>query len=167
MRSIVLVLVVLAVGLFPTAGAQTLWDGARAGMSPAEIQAAYPAAQAVDPRFHGRDGAGEHFHLPGVQLAGIGFTARFLFVDERLTGVILQRSDRDKPAADYVAAAESIRRALTAQFGDPVALETVDGDFIDRSGKWVSAEGVHAWLTFSAWGGDDQTPVMEVGYRLE
>jgi hypothetical protein len=167
MRTTVLWLLLLGAGLLPTAAAQTLWDGARAGMSLAEVQGAYPAAQPVDPRFHGRDGAQEYFHLPGVQVAGIGFTARFLFVDERLTGVILQRSDSDKPGPAYVAAAEAIRHALTAQFGAPIASETVDGGFIQRKGKWASAEGVEVWLTFSAWGDDNQTPLMEIGYRVE
>lgn len=156
----------LAASLFSSASAQTLWDKAHAGMSPAQVKATYPAAESVDPRLHGTDGADDHFHLPGVQIAGIGFKARFLFAEDRLVGVILQRSDSDKPAHAYRAAAKAIHGDLTARFGPPLSHEAGDGSFITRKGKW-SADGVEAWLGFSAWGEDDRTPTMEVGFKAE
>src|ERR1700740_2045781 len=65
-----------------------IWDGARIGMTPAQVQAAFPAAQPVDEGESLLDTAQELFVLPGVRLpTGLPATIAFFFRGDSLNEV--------------------------------------------------------------------------------
>src|ERR1700740_986857 len=65
-----------------------IWDGARIGMTPAQVQAAFPSAQPVVEGESLLDTAQELFVLPGVRLpTGLPATIAFFFRGDSLNEV--------------------------------------------------------------------------------
>jgi hypothetical protein len=110
------------------------WKGARWGMTPAEVLAAFPGqAFRVEPEVRLEDGNTVTVGIDALAFEGLTFRVRFLFEKGKLALVSL-RTEPDK----YVDASayEKLRKALVDRWGSPV--ETANDDnFIDmRQTRW-------------------------------
>lgn len=92
--------------------ALVLWQGARLGMTPAETQAAFPAARPTPGR--GADGVTE-MSMP-VEAARLPARARFLFRNDRLYAVSLVF---EPPAGATINQARDLTGELRARYGEP------------------------------------------------
>lgn len=98
-----------------------LWDDARIGMTPTQVQAAFPAARPVIEGELLLDTAKELFILPGVRLpTGLPATMAFYFRGEGLNEVKLTADVPQGQTAANVRRAEALANALRRSYGKPV-----------------------------------------------
>jgi hypothetical protein len=127
---------VAIVALLPwAASAQQLWQGAKYGMTPAEVVAAFPGAEQIEPRAS-RGTAVTKVRLSGVELAGLRFTAKFAFDADRLVTVDVQADELSD--AQFHKARNSLLAALRSKYGPELARQS--GDVIQEM-TWAAQGG--------------------------
>lgn len=101
-----------------SASAQDLWRGANAGMTPAEVAAAFPDAVPTDPTK-----PAIRYELRGLSLIGLPWRAAFHFTeDDRLRAVILSPAENANIGSGQIGFSQ-LRRDLIAKYGDPLACD--------------------------------------------
>ncbi|MEV4781348.1 hypothetical protein [Burkholderia sp. LMU1-1-1.1] len=100
-----------------TSFAQTLWRENSYGMSLDEVKKANPAAIVPAKPAGLGTGAIGLLELPGVELAGIPFTARFFFIDGKLQQVTLELGG-GYTSAEVGLIHNQLDAALTKKYGE-------------------------------------------------
>lgn len=131
-----LLLTMLLIGAAPVAGAGVpLWEGARTGMTPAEVRAAFPDAETHDPSAREKARSGdlgvERVRIPRTEIAGDPYRARFFFGPDGLGRVVLQRRGVEGMRFSRgLELAHEVRRALTDVYGEPVRRQTSGSGYL-------------------------------------
>ena len=114
----------------PTGG----WRGARFGMTPDEVLAAFPKeATRISPEVKLADGNTIGVGIDGFAFEGLTFDVRFIFAGGKLALVSLRAPQKKYVDADGYA---RLREALVKQWGAPLE-DTQDDSFIDmRQTRW-------------------------------
>lgn len=152
--AVLVLLTALAAG--PAAAAQVLWRGLEIGLTPAQVQAARPAARPSEgPPL---DGFGERLTESGISAAGHLWDARFYFRDEALTLVALTPAGTHE-GSRYEAMFEDAVRELGERLGPPFSCAY--GDFAGKQECEWRADGrrVHVLLVTQL-----NTPLLEITY---
>lgn len=139
-----------------------LWDGARIAMTPAQVHAAFPAAQPVAEGESLLDTAKELFVLPGVRLpTGLPATMTFYFRDDSLNEVKLEAIVPQGQTAANVHRAQALANALTRTYGKPVTCGPREG-LLSFECDWIS-HGLSVSITYMDVAG--QSPMLETTVR--
>lgn len=145
----------------PAAGLE-IWRGAKVGMTPAEVRAAFPAVKPVADGEALLDNAKEKLRLDGVQLAsGDRARARFFFRGEGLNEVkLLVEAPAGKTEANVKRAA-AVADSLASAYGTPVACGARAG-LLAYQCDWI-AKGLSVSVTYLDVAG--QSPLLDVTLR--
>ena len=151
------------------AGAETpatpgtpLWDGALIGMTPAQVQAAFPAARPVAEGESLLDNAKELFVLSGVRLpTGGPATMAFYFRGDSLNEVKLSAVVPEGQTTANVHRAEALAEALKRSYGKPITCGTRQS-LLAFECDWIS-RGLSVSITYLDVAG--QSPMLETTVR--
>ena len=123
-----------------SAQAQELWRSAVYGMTPAQIQSAFPEAAPISKTAPLRDGANNLLSLRNVQIVGRLFEADFYFLEDRLVQVKLV-AEISGVVNDSLLVFEDIARALRDKYGPELNKEMKrDGLGATASADWITKE---------------------------
>ena len=123
-----------------SAQAQELWRSAVYGMTPAQIQSAFPEAALASKPAPLRDGANNLLSLRNVQIVGRLFEADFYFLEDRLVQVKLV-AEISGVVNDSLLVFEDIARALRDKYGPELNKEMKrDGLGATASADWITKE---------------------------
>lgn len=139
MRSPVLRLVAtisLALLMLQSAWSQELWQGTKYQMSVQEVAAIHPAALFNKNPKALISGDLDLLNLPGINISGADFTARFYFKDDRLSQVTLgleEKSGFDRASSLFDGIAEAVR----AKYGREQSTKNTGGQLMrSRQSNW-------------------------------
>jgi hypothetical protein len=139
-----------------------LWNGAKVGMTPAQVQAIFPAAQVVHNGEALLDNAKQRLMLTGVrQPTGETATVGFYFRDESLNEVNIISNVPPGQTEANVKHAEAIAHYLAPRFGKPTTCGTREG-LLAFECDWLK-NGVSASVTYMDVAG--QSPFLETAIR--
>jgi hypothetical protein len=139
-----------------------LWQGARVGMTPAQVQAAFPAARPVVEGESLLDNAKARLKLPGVRLpTGETATMNFYFRGDSLNEVKLIADVPPGRTADNVRRAQTIAGALTPRYGKPSTCGPREG-LLAYECDWLD-HGLSVSVTYMDVAG--QSPLLETTIR--
>jgi len=118
--------------------AQVLWQGARYGMSVAEVQHTFPKAKLLaEPQRYG-DTEGK-LVLPEVALVSEHFDAVFIFKGNRLSQVSLKLKSKEAPFDTLLSTTfDSLTTALRAKYGIELNRSIKRGDLNTATIEWMS-----------------------------
>lgn len=140
-----------AVALCGAAPAPELWNGAHAGMTPAEVQKAFRKAASGKRTVEGDETV---LRVPSLRAGGHDATAYFDFTDDRLRTVELSLGP-NRPGGSVDAG--DVKAQLSSKYGPPI-----DCDGADEKCAWRNGEVDIAMLATGAAAGDN----VEVIYGL-
>jgi hypothetical protein len=139
-----------------------LWDRARVGMTPAQVQAAFPTARPVVNGESLLDNAKERFRLEGVRLPNGGrATASFYFRGDSLNEVKLVADVPSGQTQANVRRAVAIANALKPIYGKPTTCGPREG-LLAFECDWVS-HGLSVSVTYMDVAGE--SPLLETAIR--
>lgn len=129
-----------------SAQAQELWRSAVDGMTPAQIQRAFPEAAPPSKPSPLRDGSNNLLSLNNVQIVGKPFVADFYFLEDRLVQVKLV-AEVSGVVNDSLLVFEDTARALRDKYGPELNKEMKR----DVLGATASADWMTKEITISAY----------------
>jgi hypothetical protein len=146
----------------PAAPGTTLWDGARVGMTPAQVQAAFPAARPVADGESLLDNAKELLVLSGLHLpTGLPAVMTFYFRGDSLNEVKLAAVVPEGQTAANVHRAEALAEALKQTYGKPITCGARES-LLSFECDWIW-RGLSVSITYMDVAG--QSPMLETTVR--
>jgi hypothetical protein len=125
------------------ASAQELWRGARAGDTPAQVQAKFPKATEIDyspeeratlPTAPGRS----ELRLEDIDVAERNGKATFVFTDNRLISVIVSVETKDMSPGEAKDAFDDLAGLLSNKYGPPLSCGVLGGS--GSKCRWLAGE---------------------------
>jgi hypothetical protein len=143
-------------------GAQVLWKQAEVGMSPAQVQAAFPEARQARKFNALGDGSKELLQIDNIEVASGRFEAQFFFMGDRLKQVTLhlsQPGSADRTEILY----DEIVVAMRAKYGAVVEHDKTGGMMQTMSDTWMSG-GTNISMYYNNIAG--APPLLNISYQV-